>query len=37
MAYTRKNLRIGDILLNKGVINDEQLMQALSEQKSKKI
>ncbi len=37
MAYTRKNLRIGDILLNNGIITDEQLTQALSEQKSKKI
>lgn len=37
MAYTRKNLRIGDILLNNGIITDEQLTQALAEQKSKKI
>lgn len=37
MAYTRKNLRIGDILLNNGIITDEQLTEALAEQKSKKI
>lgn len=37
MAYTRKNLRIGDILLNKGVITDDQLTRALAEQKARKI
>lgn len=37
MAYTRKSLRIGDILVNKGLITNEQLEIALAEQKNKHI
>lgn len=33
MAYTRKKLRLGDILLQKNLINQEQLESALKEQK----
>lgn len=35
MAYTRKKLRLGDLLVNKGFIDQEQLMTALAEQKNK--
>lgn len=35
MAYTRKKLRLGDLLVNKGLIDQEQLMTALAEQKNK--
>lgn len=37
MAYRRKSLRIGDIFLKNGKINQEQLERALTEQKTKKI
>ena len=37
MAYTRKRLRIGDMLLESNVITEEQLAAALEEQKSKGI
>lgn len=33
MAYTRKKLRLGDILIQKSLINQEQLEEALKEQK----
>ncbi len=37
MAYTRKSLRIGDLLLSKGIITEEQLSNALTEQKNENI
>ncbi len=37
MAYTRKKLRIGDTLLQKGLITDQQLSNALEEQKNRDI
>lgn len=37
MAYTRKRLRIGDLLLESNVITEEQLAAALEEQKTKGI
>ena len=33
MAYQRKKLRLGDLLLSRGVITEDQLEYALSEQK----
>lgn len=37
MAYTRKTLRLGDLLVSKGLITEEQLDKALEEQKSRGI
>ena len=37
MAYMRKTLRLGELLVKKGIITEEQLTQALEEQKAKGI
>ncbi len=37
MAYTRKTLRLGDLLVSKNIITEEQLTEALHEQKNKGI
>ena len=36
MAYQRRKLRIGELLVTKGIITDDQLFEALDEQKSTK-
>lgn len=37
MEFTRKKLRIGDVLIKHGIINEDQLNQALEAQKGTKM